>query len=63
MLNHGYINSIFDEQLWCNLLDHIVVNDEERVTGIFQDGIEIAVPLGDLVKSRTRTASRKKTTL
>lgn len=52
----------FDERLWCNLLDHIVVNDEERVTVIFRDGMEIAVPLGDLVKSRTRTASRKKTT-
>ena len=52
----------FDERLWCNLLDHIVVNDEERVTVIFRDGIEIVVPLGDLVKSRTRTASRKKTT-
>jgi hypothetical protein len=52
----------FDERLWCNLLDHIVVNDEERVTVIFRDGMEIVVPLGDLVKSRTRTASRKKTT-
>lgn len=52
----------FDEQLWCNLLDHMVVNDEERVTVIFRDGMEIVVPLGDLVKSRTRTASRKKPT-
>ena len=52
----------FDERLWCNLLDHMVVNDEERVTVIFRDGMEIVVPLGDLVKSRTRTASRKKTT-
>ena len=53
---------MLDERLWCNLLDHIVVNDEERVTVIFRDGMEIVVPLGDLVKSRTRTASRKKTT-
>ena len=52
----------FDERLWCNLLDHMVVNDEERVTVIFRDGMEIVVPLGDLVKSRTRTASRKKPT-
>ncbi len=40
----------------------MVVNDEERVTVIFRDGMEIVVPLGDLVKSRTRTVSRKKTT-
>lgn len=52
----------FDERLWCNLLDYMVVNDEERVTVIFRDGVEIMVPLGDLVKSRTRTASKKKTT-
>ncbi len=53
----------FDERLWCNLLDHIVVNDEERVTVIFRDGMEIVVPLGNLVKSRTRTASREKNDL
>ena len=62
-INHlGDAVTGFDERLWCNLLDHIVVNDEERVTVIFRDGMEIVVPLGDLVKSRTRTASRKKTT-
>ena len=58
----GEAGDEFEDRLWCNLLDHMVVNDEERVTVIFRDGMEIVVPLGDLVKSRTRTASRKKPT-
>lgn len=50
----------FDERLWCNLLDHMIVHDEEKITVVFKDGFEVEVPLGDLVKSRSRTASRKK---
>ena len=42
--NLGDAVTEFDVRLWCNLLDHMVICTEDKVTVVFRDGIEIDVP-------------------
>ena len=58
--NLGDAVTEFDVRLWCNLLDHMVICVEDKVTVVFRDGIEIYVPLEDLFIKRKYTRKIKK---
>jgi hypothetical protein len=58
--NLGDAVTEFDVRLWCNLLDHMVICIEDKVTVVFRDGIEIDVPLEDLFIKRKYTRKIKK---
>lgn len=52
----------FDERLWCNLLDHMVVCLEEKVTVVFRDDVEVDVPLEEKFILRKNSKRQRKTT-
>ena len=58
--NLGDAVTEFDVRLWCNLLDHMVICTEDKVTVVFRDGIEIDVPLDELFIKRKYTRKIKK---